>query len=61
MAGLDTEVPVRRDVLDELQVPRRSSRAARISGVTGDSAISEASTAISSSTRAPCVSISTRS
>ena len=43
-------------------VPRRSSRAARISGVTGDSARSEASTAISSSTlRAPWVSISSRS
>ncbi|KWV87606.1 hypothetical protein PFLmoz3_02759 [Pseudomonas fluorescens] len=43
-------------------VPRRSSRAARISGVTGDSARLEASTAISSSTeRAPWVSISTRS
>ncbi|MNP43976.1 hypothetical protein D3C76_1378210 [compost metagenome] len=43
-------------------VPRLSSRAARISGVTGDSAMLEASTAISSSTlRAPWVSISSRS
>ncbi len=43
-------------------VPRRNSRAARISGVTGETAMSEARTAISSRTlRAPCVSTSSTS
>ncbi len=46
----------------KLSVPRRNSRAARISGVTGERETSEARTAISSSTlRAPWVSISSRS
>lgn len=49
-----------RQVPEHCRVPRLSPRAARISGVTGDSTRSDARIAISSSTlRAPCVSITT--
>ena len=59
---LDAQVPIRRDVLDQLQRAAPQLARREISGVTGDSARSDASTAISSRTlRAPWVSISSKS